>query len=231
MNRIVFIRVMFILILALSMLKHKWTRRNKIINTIITIWIIVCLIIIIYFVYFQPVQEVDYDHAPTASAISKSFTNPGDGNITSNGGGWVVSIAAISNREPWSKVIVRLENNKQTMAEMLVMAKQPNSYWNNNVSDGPKWYAQAFSGPMYYSHNGAGKSRISTAMTVEDFVTLENAYFIVVDNNGNGYFDRGDFVHVYKSHNGDTLPEIVGLNYTLRFVFHDGETICTSNLE
>jgi hypothetical protein len=209
--------------------KFKWTAEARV-TTLIAIVIIILPCWFVYS-YFNPSTKTKVTGCgdPCGIAVATEFTNPVDGNITSNGGGWKITLKSPEVGAPWNQVTVNVKTGGVPLVQRQITINQPNSVWNKNGSKTAKWYAYGADGPMNYSHDGAVKARISPIMDIDDFVTLENAYFVVVDKDGNGRINPGDLVFLYKSYDGDTTPNIGGPGYAIIFITN-GSQIAASNL-
>jgi hypothetical protein len=81
---------------------------GQIVGTVMVFTISSLLVWSFVSVYFQHFSTGGCDGIPVASLVPTPFTNPRP-NVTTNGGGWVVTVAAISNPDYWSLITVDLD--------------------------------------------------------------------------------------------------------------------------
>jgi len=212
--------------------KRVWKDEDAVSPVIATILMVAITVVLagVLVVYMNQFQ-LNNDTPPNASSVANPFANPVDGSKTSNGGGWSVKVVSVSGRRPsWGEVTVQLTKNDMPVARMAKVKAASANFYQINGTGSMKWYALGAGGTMSYSHNGGAKAAISTAMTAGDFETLENAYFCVVDIDGNGVLDAGDLVEVYASNNADTAADVGGTGWHLELTI-GGSMICSSSLE
>ena len=209
---------------------------SPVIATILMVAITVVLagVLVVYMQQFSTKPGVVY---PTASAIATPYTNPVDGTQTSNGGGWSVRIATISNTASWGAVTVQIVKDNLPVAKLShVKPGTTSTLWQGNGTGIPKWYAlDGGTKPLKVSPGGGAPvtpapGATGTGVAADDLKTMEGAYFIVVDADGSNTINAGDLVLVFANSNGGTTAQIGGAGYQLEFAM-TGTTICSTTLE
>jgi hypothetical protein len=180
------------------------------------------------------------ENFPTASSSVISFANPYNNstnvNRTSNGGGWIVKVVSISsNATGWGASTIQISNNGMIVTKLPRVKPQAGVLWQNNGTSIPKWYAkEGGSKPLMVNPKGGAKvvptpGASGTGVAMVDLMTMEGAFFIVIDVDGNNLMDPGDQVIVFANSKGGNDALINGTGYTLDFVI-GGEVICSSPL-
>lgn len=175
--------------------------------------IIVILIIFIglgnYYDIFVRRPAPEYHVAPQGTMIATEFQNPFEGNGTTNGGGWIVNVTALSGpRTKWSKVIVTLKEPSWMPIDSFDGVKEENSDFYSTGSEVPlKWYLRK-KGDPYFMDDSVRSSSLDN-MREDGFKTLENASMLVVDKDSDGKLSVGDMVVVFRDHDGDGVDDIM----------------------
>ena len=216
------------------MFKKVWADEDAVSPVIATILMVAITVVLagVLVVYMQQYTGTGF-HVPTASSQATPFVNPVDGGKTNNGGGWNVKIVSISDTSnQWSSVTVQIMQNSLPHIQMNGVKPFTSTTWDNNGT-GAHWFAFGH-GPMNYcpgSVNTCTVAPIASAMTLNDMLTIENAFFLVIDTDGSNTISAGDSVLVYASDDKDTAPEITSAGgFSLEFAIR-GAVICSSTLD
>jgi flagellin-like protein len=221
------------------MFKKMWKDEQAVSPVIATILMVAITVVLagVLVVYMQQFSKGPGTTVPTASTVPTPFTNPVDGTQTSNGGGWSVRVAAISNAPGWGSVTVQVTKDNLPVSKMTAVKAGTGVLWQSNGTGIPKWWAKsgvAGVTAMRYSPAGAAKivpapGAAGTGVAVADLQTFEQTSFIVVDVDGSNSMTAGDLVMVFANSAGGTTAQIGGTGYQLEFAM-GGTTICSSEL-
>jgi flagellin-like protein len=219
------------------MYKKMWKDEQAVSPVIATILMVAITVVLagVLVVYMQQFSKGPGTTVPTASTVPTPFTNPVDGTQTSNGGGWSVRVAAISNAPGWGSVTVQITKDSLPVSKMTAVKAGAGVLWQVNGTGIPKWWAKdGGTVAVAYSNAGAAKSTPApgasgTGVAVADLQTFEGASFIVVDVDGSNSMSAGDLVMVFANYAGGTTAQVGGTGYQLEFAM-GGTTICSSVL-
>jgi len=217
------------------MFKKVWTDEAAVSPVIATILMVAITVVLagVLVVYMQQYTKTGF-HVPTATSQATPFVNPVDTGKTNNSGGWNVKIVSISDAATqWGFVNVQIMRNDLPHIQMTDGVRPYRSTtWNTNGT-GAHWFAFGH-GQMNYcpgSVNTCTVAPLASTMTFVDMLTIENAYFLVIDADGSNTISAGDSVLVYASDNKDTTPEITSAGgFSLEFSI-SGTVICSSTLD
>jgi flagellin-like protein len=219
------------------MFKKMWKDEpavSPVIATILMVAITVVLagVLVVYMQQFSTKPGVSY---PTASAIPTPFTNPAEVTYTSNGGGWSVRVAAISNAVSWGSVTVQITKDNLPIARLGGVKPGAGVLWQINGTGIPKWWAKdGGTKPLKYSPNASSVASpvpgaSGTGVAMADLQTMEGASFIVVDVDASLTMTAGDLVLVFANSDGGTIDQIGGTGYQLEFLM-GGSIVCSAYL-
>ena len=220
------------------MFKFTWTDENAVSPVIATILMVDITVVLagVLVVYMQEFSQGPGTQPPQATAVVFPASNSGDGIITNNSGGWTVKIQSMQGLKPsLANVKVSLTKNGVPLAAMDGVRTSTSTLWSINGSAGsPKWYLLKgvnSTNAVRFSDSGTAKPLASNIgdLSVGEYETIEGAYFVVVDNDGNGLLNTGDITFVYGSNDGDTGRDVGGGGFALEFWLGSGQ-ICAANL-
>ena len=215
-----------------------WKDEQAVSPVIATILMVAITVVLagVLVVYMQQFSKGPGTTVPTASTVPTPFTNPVDGTQTSNGGGWSVRVAAISNSVGWGQVTVQITKDSLPVSKMSAVKPVAGStMWQINGTGIPKWWAKdGGTVNVQYSKAGAAKSvpapgAAGTGVAMADLQTFEGASFMVIDVDGSNSMTAGDLVLVFANAAGGTTAQVGGSGYQLEFAM-GGTTICSSSL-
>ena len=208
-----------------------WKDEEAVSPVIATILMVAITVVLagVLVVYMQQFSKTGTS-LPTASSSATAFSNPVDGGMTSNGGGWNVKVISMSSTTTqWSTVTIQIMQNGLPGQSMKGVKATNAKFWSTNGTT--KWYAKADTTPnVCVATTCAAKTAITPTTTLTDMMTVELAHFIVIDTDGSNTMTAGDLVLVYASALGTTTPTITSSGgYTLEFAI-SGAVICASPL-
>jgi flagellin-like protein len=216
------------------MFKNVWADEAAVSPVIATILMVAITVVLagVLVVYMQQYTKTGF-HVPTASSQATPFVNPVDGEKTNNGGGWMVKIVAVSDTSTqWGSVTVQEIQNGLPRIQMNGVKTYTSTFWNTNGT-GAHWFAFGH-GQMNYCPGGVTTCTVApltSTMSFTDMLTIENAFFLVIDTDGGNTLTAGDMVLVYSSDNKDITPEITSAGgFSLEFAV-SGTVICSSTLD
>ena len=217
------------------MFKKMWKDEQAVSPVIATILMVAITVVLagVLVVYMQQFSKGPGSSVPTATTVPTPFTNPVDGTRTSNGGGWSVRVASISNAPGWGSVTVQVTKDSLPVSKMAAVKPGAGILWQNNATATTKWYAKGGgTNPIAYSPGGAAKVTPPPPATVAlaDLQTFEGVSFMVVDVDASNSMSAGDLVLVFANSAAGTNALIGGTGYNLEFAM-GGSTICSSPLE
>jgi len=201
---------------------------------VVVIIVIIAVTIImagILVVYMQSFSSGPGNTVPTASLITVPFTNTYEGSGTTNGGGWAVKVANLAGTKPaLSEITVGIELNSIAVAKLSGVSTTTASV--SYTAGTMKWYLKSASGALKFMDGSTAKTLDASSaknVGVGEFETVQGAYFIYNDVDGDGLMSVGDIVYVYTDSNGDGTPNISGSGYKLD-ISMTGLTIAMSTL-
>jgi hypothetical protein len=150
----------------------------------------------------------EYHVAPQGTLIATEFQNPFEGNGTTNGGGWIVNVTALSGpRVKWSTVIVALKEPSGMSIDSFDGVSEENSDIHSTKKGASlKWYLRKTGDPSFMD-NGNRSSSFEN-LGEDEFETMENTSMLVVDKDLDDKLGPGDFVVVFKDHDADGVDDI-----------------------
>lgn len=212
------------------MYKKIWKDDEAVSPVIATILMVAITVVLagVLVVYMQQFSQGPGDNVPQGTFVASTFSNPYDG-TTANGGGWVVKVQALSGSKPsWGEVTVTITKGGVNFAEMKGVKATVSE--NEHTATSPMWYLkQATGSTLNYVEGGAAVAVGGNEANIGagEFETIQGAYLVVVDNDGDGKMTNGDVVYIYKNYNHDLTNDIE--SGSLAFKMSGGE-IGTTNL-
>jgi hypothetical protein len=192
---------------------HKsWTTMKVVIVVVVVIVVIIVIMAVmslILIVYMQSFSSGPGSSSPPAiSMVQNTFTNPSSSQ-TVNGGGWQVSIVAISGTASLSSVTVSIKSSGTTLRSLSAVStsKSDLSYTAASMD----WYLLKGGGSLKFVDASTAKSLdSSTAKDLNggEFETVQGATLVVIDSDGSGTLSAADQVYVYSDTDGSGSPDI-----------------------
>jgi hypothetical protein len=213
--------------------------KSKLIIIIVVVLVVIFIVIPIVFagllvVYMQSYSSGPGTQTPTASMVAQSFTNPNEGSGTMNGGGWHLNLISVAGgKAKLSDIKVSVLRNSVTLASLSSISTASSSLSYTAGSAGSiKWYMLKSPGSTAKFINSGTAVNLDTTtakdLNANGFSTVQGAYFIFVDANGDSYLNAGDLIFVYSDVNADGTKEITsGCSVQLSMT---GATIVSANL-
>jgi len=175
----------------------------------------------IIYIQLGPTTSVD---RPRAVLKVEEFINPYETTFTTNGGGWDLTIARVSGQPVRLDLLVidiypKCGHRKtDETLEPWVIVEGAGSPKANLTHDGNPmdWYLHSrTNGTPSFFDNGAvrpldGQIAADVGPNLNEFWTIENATFVYIDKDGDGYLSIDDRIFLYSDFDGDGIQEIPG---------------------
>ena len=222
------------------MFKKLWKDEPVIVVVVLAV-VLILISIVLAGVYLQRYGPKDKGPCMDCGGFGQGlvptpFTNPVEGQAgkTSNGGGWVVYISAVSSTTTlWSSVTVRIVKNSLAVYRATgIKSATADIYSINLTRPLPKWYLyenDATSLAVRYSKGLANstpfpKTNIDTTYgNLTDLETAQGVWFIVIDTDGSGTVTAGDTVLVFENPNVGTTQIVGGTGWELELDIAAGQ--------
>jgi|GEM_PF-5985815 len=207
------------------MFKTNWKDEQAVSPVIATILMVAITVVLagVLVVYMQGFSNVQNTHPPDAGFVPTPFTNPDGDSKTMNGGGWAVGVSTISQTTTsWASVTVAIVQNTLTVYKAVgIGPKTSTLYYGNATGGAANWYAYRNPGKtVSYDvspYSGAKVALPGTAVpALTELQTVENVYFIVIDNDGGGTVTAGDSILVFENYAGASTQIVGGTGYNLQ---------------
>ena len=201
------------------MYKKIWKDEEAVSPVIATILMVAITVVLagVLVVYMQQFSGGPGEQAPNGSFVASSFSNPEEG-ITTNSGGWSVKVISLTGGKPgWSDVTVTLKSSAGVNVKAIAGVKVANADFSAE-SAALNWYGMTNLAAPNYVEAGASTAVIGaeTSIAGAEFQTIEGAWFIVMDNDGDGKISPNDIVMVFKDNNADGTEDITA-GYSVEF--------------
>lgn len=205
-----------------TMFKKMWKDEEAVSPVIATILMVAITVVLagVLVVYMQQFSGGPGEQAPNGTFVATTFSNPSEGTTaqkTQNSGGWSVKVTAITGSKPgWSEVTVTLKSPAGVNVKSLAGVKQMTGVISYETT-GINWYLVPQGTPQYNESNtvqavGGNEASVSGI----EFQTIENAWFVIMDNDGDKKLSPNDIVMVYKDNDSNGSEDITS-GYSLEF--------------
>jgi len=205
------------------MFKKIWKDESAVSPVIATILMVAITVVLagVLVVYMQQFSQGPGEQSPSGTFVALPFSNPDEG-TTTNIGGWSVKVTALTGGKPgWSMVTVTVKTTAGVNIKALPGVKTVNSDYAHEAT-ALNWYMVADAAPNYVEAGVVTPVNPNEAnIDASEFQTIEHAWFIVMDNDGDKKLTENDVVLVFKDNNADNDQD-VNPGYSLEFTVSEG---------
>jgi len=189
------------------------------------------MIVVLMFISFTACAIIYINIGPTTSVDRsraalkvEEFTNPYETTFTTNGGGWDITIEKVSGQPVRLDLLVvdiypecGHRKTDETLEPWFIVDGVGSPRANlTHDGDPMDWYLYSTTnGTPSFFDNGAvaslgGQNAAHVGPNLNEFWTIENATFIYLDKDGDGYLSNDDRIFLYSDFDGDGIQEIPG---------------------
>ena len=179
---------------------------------VILVFIILIVVILsgVFFWYmnqaYMPDPDLD-DPLPNATLVTSTHNNPKD-DITVNGGYWSARITALSGKSPYLydvNIVISKDGVAYTRWSAVATATV------DCAQCQPPWYLKGHDPtPIFADGSDATALTSNTASHLgpNEFGTIQGAYMVYIDNDGDAKMSAEDSILVFKDPDGDGSNEV-----------------------
>ena len=205
------------------MFKKIWKDESAVSPVIATILMVAITVVLagVLVVYMQQFSQGPGNQAPNGAFVAIPFSNPDEG-TTTNMGGWSVKVTSLTGGKPaWSETTVTVKSAAGVNIKSLAGVKTANSDYQLETT-ALNWYMVADVAPNYVEAGAVTPVNLNEGnIDAAEFQTIENAWFIVMDNDADKRLSENDIVLLFKDNNGDNTED-VSMGYSLEFMTSQG---------
>jgi len=191
-------------------LYRKMWKENKGVSPVIATIMMVAVTVVlvgVLVVYMSSFTTQNPTSAMSLATTTDSFTNPYD-TQTTNMGGWTLSVASISGDAPdLQQLVITIKTGGVAVATFDLST---NTAIVQGQTGNVKWYVVPSGTAQFYDASASSVTAVSSSATIEssEFRSIENAYMVVLDNDGDGKLTPGDAVMVFRDNTGDGTADL-----------------------
>jgi len=193
------------------MYRTVWRERKGVSPVIATIMMVAVSVVLVgvLVVYITGMTTTEQKGNTSVTMTMSTFSNPYSDHTT-NLGGWSMTITGVTGKRPGIQDL-RI-NVKSGGVAVATFDMHENTSVVSGMSGTVRWYVLEAGNAQFYDADAATPAVVDVQsgsdIDSEEFSSIQKAYIVILDNDGDGRLTPGDTVMVYKDHNADNNADL-----------------------